>query len=206
MKTIEHTLKLIDNLISILQDSYNLEIDIALVGGYSVISHGIERTTVDVDFCIYADIIHKKNTLAFVELLKRVVPDNFEIKFIEGSKIMDDPFKHDIIFISDSSGAYPKIDIIIAKYKWELEGIREARPLQDIPFPVLPKPYLVAMKLKAGGSKDDFDVIELYSIMTDEEMKKTKELAKLIHKDKKLAKLLKPRKVIIEEEDKDLLI
>jgi hypothetical protein len=206
MKTIEHALKLIDNLISTLQDSYNLEIDIALVGGYSAISHGVERTTVDVDFCIYADIIHKKDTTAFVKLLKQVLPENFEIKLIEGSKIMDDPFKHDVIFISDSAGAYPKIDIIIAKYKWELEGIREARPLQDVPFPVLPKPYLVAMKLKAGGLKDDSDVVELYSIMTEEERKKTKELAKLVHKDKKLAKLLKPRKVTIEEEDKDLLI
>lgn len=47
------------------------------------------------------------------------------------------------------------MDFIIARYKWELKGIKEARPLEDIPFPVIPKPYLIAMKLKAGGLKDE---------------------------------------------------
>jgi len=32
-----------------------------------------------------------------------------------------------------------------------------SKPLEDIPFPVLPKPYLIAIKLKAG-SKDNLDI------------------------------------------------
>jgi hypothetical protein len=62
------------------------------------------------------------------------------------------------------------------------------------------------MKLKVGGLKDDFDVVELFSLLTEDEQAKTHELAKLIKRDKKLLRLLKPRKVKSEKEDKDLLL
>lgn len=204
MKSIEDTLKLIDSIVDSLSESD--EVNIALVGGYGAIAHGVERTTADVDFCIYTDIIHEKDTNIFTGLLRNVLTDNFEVKLIEGSKIMDDPFKHDVVFIYDKSGMYPKIDIIVAKYKWELEGIKSAKPLEDIPFPVLPKPYLIAMKLKAGGPKDDYDVTELYELLTKKEKEKTHELAKVIKKDKKLLRLIKPRKAKKEKEDKDQLL
>jgi len=204
MKSIENTLKLIDSIVGSLSKSD--EVNIALVGGYGAIAHGVERTTVDVDFCIYTDTIHEKDTKVFKKLLRNILPDNFKIKFIEGSKIMDDPFKHDVFFIHDKSGEYPRIDVIVAKYKWELEGIKSAKPLEDIPFPVLPKPYLIAMKLKAGGPKDDYDVIELYELLTDKEKEKTLKLAKLIHMDKNLARITKPRKPAKSKEDKDQLI
>lgn len=204
MKSIEDTLKLINSIVNSLSKSD--KVNIALVGGYCAIAHGVERTTADVDFCVYTDSIHKKDIGVFAGLLRNKLPGNFEIRFIEGSKIMDDPFKHDVIFIYDKSGEYPKVDIIIAKYKWELEGIKSSKPLEDIPFPVLPKPYLIAMKLRAGGPKDDYDVIELYGLLTDEEKVKTLELAKLIRMDKKLTKLTKPRKIKKVREDKDQLI
>lgn len=204
MKSIEDTLKLIDRITAALSDQD--DVTIALVGGYAAIAHGVERTTADVDFCIYTEIMHHQNAPAFIKLLKKVIPEYFQIKFIEGTTIINDPFKHDVIFFHDKSGKYPKIDFIVAKYKWELEGIQHSKPLEDIPFPVMPKPYLIAMKLKAGSPKDDFDIIELYSLLTDEEKTKTHELAKLIKRDKKLRQLLKPRKVKREREDKDLLL
>jgi len=204
MKSIEDTLRIIDDIVTSI-NRYN-RINIVLVGGYACIAHGIERTTSDVDFCIYSEIIYKKDTTNFVELLKKLIPVNFEIKYIEGSKILDDPFKHDVIFIYDKLGEYPKIDLIIAKYKWELEGIESATLLEDIPFPVLPKPHLIAMKLRAGSFKDDYDIVELYKLLTEEEKNKTHELAKLIHREQKLARLLKPPKVILEKEDRNLLI
>lgn len=204
MKSIDDTLKLIDKVVASLRN--HDKVNIALVGGYAAIAHGVERTTVDVDFCIYTDTIHKNNTSVFVAQLQKIFSGNFELKFIEGSKIIGDPFKHDVIFIHDKSGDYPKVDFIIAKYKWELEGTAEAKPLEDLPFPVLSKPYLIAMKLKAGSLKDDLDVVELYKLLNEEEKLKTQELAKLIHRDKKLTLLLKPRKAIKEKEDKDQLL
>lgn len=204
MKSIEDILRLINSIVGRLSEDD--EVNIALIGGYGAIAHGVERTTSDVDFCVYADTLHKKDTSFFAGLLKNVLPDNFEIMLIEGSKIMDDPFRHDVIFLSDKSGEYPRIDIIVARYKWELEGIKSAGPLEDIPFPVLPKPYLIAMKLKAGGLKDDNDVIELFELLADEEKEKTLELAKLIHMHRKLERLTKPKKILKIKEDKDQLI
>lgn len=62
------------------------------------------------------------------------------------------------------------------------------------------------MKLKADSPKDDYDVIELYELLTDDEKKKTYELARLIHRDKKLARLIRPKRLRREEEDKALLL
>ncbi|GAB4545830.1 MAG: hypothetical protein Fur0020_14760 [Thermodesulfovibrionia bacterium] len=204
MKSIEDTLEMVNKMVKSLSERDRIYI--ALAGGYGAIAHGVERTTVDVDFCLYADIIHEKGTREFITLLEDVLPNGIEIKFVEGSKVMDEPSKHDVIFLYDKSGQYPRIDIIIARYKWELEGIRMAKPLEDIPFPVLPKPYLIAMKLKAGSLKDDYDVVEIYSLLTEDEKKKTHELTRLIHRDKRLAELLRPRRPEREDEDIDQIL
>lgn len=204
MRSIEDTLNLIDRVVASLSGSQRVAI--ALIGGYAAIAHGVERTTADIDFCIYAKSLHQKNTAIFIEALKKIIPETFDVEFVEGSKILDDSFRHDVIFLHDRSGDYPEIDFIIAKYKWELEGTQLAEPLEDLSFPVLPKPYLIAMKLKAGSLKDDYDISELYSLLNEEEKGKTHELAKLIHRDKKLARLVKPKKAKTEKEDTDLLL
>lgn len=189
MKSIEDTLKLIDKLVHSFHKKDRLYI--ALAGGYAAIAHGVERTTADIDFCIYADFIQKGSSQELFLSLKEIIPERFETEFIEGTKFVDDPFQHDIIFLNDKLKEYPRIDFIIARYKWELEGLKEAGHLEDIPFPVLPKPYLIAMKLKAGSLKDDYDIVELYKLASEDEKRKTRELARLIKKEKKLLNLLK---------------
>lgn len=47
------------------------------------------------------------------------------------------------------------------------------------------------MKLKARSLKDDYDIVELYKLSTEEEKRKARELAKLIKKERKLLSLLK---------------
>jgi hypothetical protein len=99
------------------------------------------------------------------------------------------------------------MDFIISKYKWELEGLRNAKPLLDFPFPVLSIPYLIAMKLRAGGPKDYYDIVELYNFLTEEEKEKTIQLARLIKRDKNLSGLLETKKISLENpDDKTLLI
>ncbi|NIM10599.1 MAG: hypothetical protein GTO45_01285 [Candidatus Aminicenantes bacterium] len=66
------------------------------------------------------------------------------------------------------------MDFIIPRYKWELEGLRRAKPLEDIPFPVLSVPYLIAMKLRAGSPGDHSDIIELWGILSAEDKERTK--------------------------------
>ena len=188
MKSIEDTLKTIRDITNALP----VNVTIALTGGVAVVLHGVERTTIDVDFCIYSDSIFDTNTAKFFDLVNQSLPNRFTARLVQGSKFPDDPFKHDVIFIDDNEGEYERIDLLIAQYKWELEGIEQAVHFDDIPFPVLSKPYLVAMKLQATAYKDYQDVVSLMSIMTDEEKAKTYELAKRTGKDKKLARLLSP--------------
>ena len=204
MKSIEDTLEFVGGLVKAVAE--HDEVAVALAGGYACIAHGVARTTVDVDFCFYAESMKEERTGIWADRLRNVVPKQMEITFVPGSKMPDDPFGHDILFLEDKNGAYPRIDMIFPKYKWELEGIRAAAPLEDISFPVLPKPYLVAMKLAAGGPKDDSDVIELFGLMTEEEKKKATELARRIRKDRKLASLTTPTQPERIQEDPDLLL
>jgi hypothetical protein len=188
MKSIDDTLEIIRDITSALP----VKINIALAGGYAAILHGVERTTIDVDLCVYSDVIFESNTASFFNLLKNHLPKRFLARLIEGSKFHDDPFRHDVIFIDDTEGEYVRIDFLIAQYKWELDGINSAITIEDVPFPVLTKPYLAAMKLRASGYKDAHDVVTLMELMTEEEKTKTFELAKRIGRDKKLARLLSP--------------
>lgn len=188
MRSIEDTLKIIRDITNALP----AKIDIALVGGYAIIAHGVERTTINVDFCIYSDIIYSANAPEFFKLLTNHLPKRFSARLVQGSKIPDDPLKHDIIFIDDNEGEYERIDLLVARYKWEMEGLEKAEQIENIPFPVFSKPYLTAMKLQATGYKDAADVVALMSLMTEEEKAKTHELAKRIGRDKKLERLLSP--------------
>lgn len=203
MKSIEDTLKLVKGIQKALQKTCS--IDIALAGGYAVISHGVGRTTVDVDFYLYSDLI-KENSKTFFERLKKAVPSQFKIELIEGTKMTEDPFPYDIAFITDKKGEYPRLDFIVAKYKWELEGIQAAKPLEDIPFPVLPIPYLITSKLKAGSPKDDSDIIELYKLMSKKEQNFTIELSRKIRRDKKLESLINPQIPPADSEDPSQLL
>ncbi|MBF0506861.1 MAG: hypothetical protein HQL09_08490 [Nitrospirae bacterium] len=205
MKSIEDILNLINSIVSMVGKEDRIKI--ALVGGYAAIAHGVERTTSDADFCVYTELIHKEGAVAFVDLMDKSMPENFEIRLVEGSRIPDDPFRHDVIFIEDKSRQYPRIDFIIAKYKWEFEGIEKAGHLEDIAFPVLTKPYLIAMKLKAGSLKDDYDIAELYDLSDEKERKETTELAGRIHRDKKLDEIIKRSKAqeTQEEPEEELL-
>lgn len=186
MKSIQDTLRTIRDITNALP----VKVSIVLTGGYAVILHGVERTTLDLDFCVYSDIIETANTAAFFDVLKKNLPKRYEAELMQGSKFPDDPFKHDLIRVTDTQKEFLRIDLLIARYKWELEGMQLAVTKKDVPLPVLSKPYLVAMKLQATGYKDYQDVVSLMSLMTEEEKATTYELAKRSGRDKKLARLL----------------
>ncbi len=188
MKSIRDTLEIIRDITSALP----VKVSIALTGGYAAILHGVERTTIDIDFCLYSDVLDSTATKSFFELLNKHIPDRFKAELREGSKLPDDPFKHDLIRIIDTRKELLVIDLLIARYKWELDALLDAKIVKDVPFPVLSKPYLAAMKLRATGYKDAHDVVTLYKLMTDEEKEKTRELAIRIGRDKKLERLLNP--------------
>jgi len=200
MKSIEDTLRIIQDIIK----KFPGDAEIALIGGYAAVLHGIERTTLDIDFCIHSST-SSKDSSQFYELLLKCLPERFDAKMIKGSSMPDDPFKHDVIFIEDKLGEFLRIDFIVAKYKWELEAIHSAVKIPGIPVPVVGKPYLAAMKLRSSGFKDASDVVGLISLMTEEERQKTFELARLTGRDKKLKKLLSPPEEPLEESSEELI-
>ncbi|MBE0425971.1 MAG: hypothetical protein IBX72_04890 [Nitrospirae bacterium] len=207
MKPILGTLRELKKLIDkfILTTQYKDTI-IALVGGYAVIAHGIERTTKDIDTLAIGSPYDNFGKELSRFLKNELKGKGLTLRYLPRSADIHDPFQHEIIYLKDPKGNAPRIDIIIARYKWELEGLLSSKPEKEIPLNLLPKPYLISMKLKAGSPKDDHDIIELYGLLTDEEKAKTHELVKLIKRDKKLSRLLKPKKIEREKEDKDLLL
>lgn len=188
MKSIDDTLKIIRDI----TNAIPVKFDIVLVGGVAAILHGVERTTIDVDFCVDSAAIPGTDSSAFYDILVKHLPKRFSARLIRGSEIPDDPLKHDIIFLDDAEGEYERIDLLIAQFKWEREGMEKAVHIEAVPFPVLGKPYLAAMKLFASAYKDAYDIVALFALMSDEEKEKTRELAKRIGRGKKLERLLFP--------------
>lgn len=202
MKSIEDTFGIIQDIIKALP----IDFEVALVGGYAAILHGVERTTLDIDFCVHYGRDHSSRTDEVLAHLKKSLPERFKATLIRGSAIPDDPFKHDVIFIEDTLGEYLRIDFLIARYKWELEAIQSAGRVKGIPAAVVSKPYLAAFKLKATGHKDAADLVTLVNLMTESERRETLKLARRIGRDKKLARLLSPGEEDLEGESSEELI
>ena len=108
-----------------------------------------------------------------------------------------------ILFLTDTEGNYPKMDFIIPKYKWELEGLRKIKQPEGFPFPVLSIPYLIAMKLKAGGPRDYSDIVELFALQSEEGKKEAIQLATRIKKNKTLENILRSSGRNRNQEDED---
>lgn len=186
MKSISDTFEIIRAIISGLPG----EVKAALVGGYAAILHGLERTTLDVDVCLYSNILQGGTPEELFGVLKAHLPERFRAELVRGTLAPDDPFQHDLIVMDDTQGEFPRIDLILARYRWELEAIQEAQTMTGIPLPVVSRPYLVAMKLRATGLKDESDVVGLIGLMDDEEKVKACGLARRVGREKKLARLL----------------
>ena len=188
MKSIAATLETIRDITSALPE----KLEAALIGGHGVILHGVERTTLDVDLCVWSEGLGRTGSASFYRVLKEHLPERFSAQLREGSKDHSDPIRHDLVLIEDTLGEYPRIDLLIARYRWEVEGLRKAERVPGVPVPVMPKSYLVAMKLLASGHKDAADVAGLMGIMSEEERKLAVSLARRIGRDRKLGRILAP--------------
>jgi len=73
MKSIDDTLKIIRDITNAIPAKF----DIVLVGGAAVILHGVERTTLDVDFCVYSDTISNADSSSFYDILVKHLPKRF---------------------------------------------------------------------------------------------------------------------------------
>lgn len=189
----KNLLKIVTNCIDNFSEQKNMTRLAAIIGGEAVILHGIPRTTLDVDVLFFCG--DEKNNLTnlckvLASFLRQSLGKRFVVEDFEASKDPFDPLKHDLIIITDSEKQFKKLDILVANYKWELDGLRSMDSSQTGPLQAYPKPYLVAMKLMAGGAQDQEDVRNLFLVMSNSEKEKALELARLIRRDKNLSRIL----------------
>ncbi len=189
----KNLLKIVTECIDSFAERKNINRLAAIIGGEAVILHGIPRTTLDIDILVFCGdkgnyISDFGNSLA--TFLQQQLRDRFEVKAFEASKDAFDPLRHDLIIITDSEKRFKKLDILIANYEWELEGLRSMPSPHAGSLQAYPKPYLVGMKLMAGGVQDEEDIRNLFFIMSESEKEKAWELARLIRRDNDLSRLL----------------
>ena len=164
---------------------------VALIGGYASVLHGVERTTADVDFLVHSSLSHDVSVDAFAEFLQsffRNLSFRVDIQILKGAHLRDDPFGHDVIILKGPE--LGRVDLVFARYRWELEALRQAVPYGRIGIPVVGKPYLIAMKLLGGSFKDYHDIQVLYRTLSADEKRRAFELARRIHRDRVLKKIV----------------
>ena len=127
----------------------------------------------------------------FASFLRQELGKQFEVKFFEASKDPFEPLKHDLIIITDPEKRFKKLDILIANYQWELQGLKSMGDPHKGPLYPYPKEYLIGMKLMAGGPQDNEDIRNLFLVMSDSEKERAWELARLIKRNKNLSRILK---------------
>jgi len=193
----ENLLKIVTECIDEFSKQNNLPRLAAIIGGEAVIMHGIPRTTLDLDIlCFWQTDAEAGESLVkrLALFLKKELGERYEVQDFEASKDPFDPLKHDLLIITDSEKRFKKLDILIANYKWEIEGFNNMNSPGKGPLQIYPKPYLVGMKLMAGGIQDEEDIRNLFLIMLEPEKKKAFEIARLIRRDKNLSHILSKNK------------
>jgi len=193
----ENLLKIVTECIDEFSKQNNLPRLAAIIGGEAVIMHGIPRTTLDLDIlCFWQTDAEAGESLVkrLALFLKKELGERYEVQDFEASKDPFDPLKHDLLIITDSEKRLKKLDILIANYKWEIEGFNNMNSPGEGPLQIYPKPYLVGMKLMADGIQDEEDIRNLFLIMLEPEKKKAFEIARLIRRDKNLSHILSKNK------------
>jgi hypothetical protein len=116
------------------------DIPFAVAGGFAVIEHGYERFTKDVDLLVFArDLSRAMKVLRAAGFRGGRTPI--------GAKLRDERTGVDVDLLGTAFGGDERV----------LARCTRARRL----LPVIPVTHLILMKLEAGRSQDDADVVEL---------------------------------------------
>ena len=84
---------------------------------------------------MYYDAITEAGTNDFYVPEKRIFRNDLPHSLVPGSKIADDPFKHDLIIIDDREGDYERVDFLIAATNGSWKGWRQRDDKTTCRFP-----------------------------------------------------------------------
>ena len=187
-------LKLIESL-----KARGADFDVALVGGMAVVGHGVRRGTLDFDL-----LVDTKDFLEFQMVVMRMLEENDErIPTLEELGPMraevsnpaapgsPDSLKNGTLSIVDWNGRR-LLDFLSVYYSYEKTGVEQSETIPGLePLKLMDMPYLVLMKMQAGGPKDRSDVVELYKIASDEQRVEILDVAEKYRMIEQLERLLR---------------
>ncbi len=190
----ENLLKIVTECLDRFSEKFQTKRLAAIIGGEAVILHGIPRTTIDSDVLLHFE--NHSDTLCreFASFLQNELGSRFEIRYFRSARDLSDPIRHDLIIITDVENRFKKLDILIANYKWEIEGLCKTESPYAGSLRIYPKVYLIGMKLIAGGAQDAEDIRNLFLIMSESEKQEAFQLAKMIRRDRNLSEILNRRR------------
>jgi len=132
----------------------------ALVGAVAVASHGIPRSTYDLDLFTTDKQVFRE------ELWSELRRDGVPVEIRRGD--FDDPLGG-VVRI----GTKPEqIDVVVGKYKWEKAVIERAQPVEvrGTTMPLPSKSDLILLKIAAGGPLDYIDAYNLLKLGPQDEL------------------------------------
>lgn len=162
-------------------------VQLCLIGGMAVSVWGTPRATNDVDFLIW----HPDRTGLdrFFRSLRETYPESEYFSTTEG------------MIARSLRVVYPgglHVDWIEPRYGWQVEMLQRATFIQigRMALPVIDIVDLIAMKLKAGGVKDDADASNLFQIIRGQPamVKRLQGVARHLRVDRKLTRLIAARR------------
>ncbi len=176
-----------------------VDFDIALVGGMAVVGHGVRRGTLDFDL-----LVDTGDFLEFQMVVLRMIEENDErIPTLEELGPMrveksgpaapgsPDSLKNGVLSILDRSGQR-LLDFLSVYYSYEKAGVERSEAIPGLePLKLMDMPYLVLMKIQAGGPKDRSDVVELYKIASGEQRVEILDVAEKYRMIEQLERLLR---------------
>jgi predicted nucleotidyltransferase len=139
-------------------------VDFIVIGGYSVIFHGYQRTTGDIDIWLKPDNDNKKKLINVLKYFS--IPDDYL------DEISTQDFAKHLVF---SLGEEPeKIDFITRINLVAFDDANKMKVIADmdgIPIPFLHLNHLILSKINTGRLKDAADIEKLQQIQQAKEKK-----------------------------------
>lgn len=158
-------------------------VQLCLIGGMAVSVWGTPRATNDVDFLIWHP--DRAGLDRFFRTLRETYPESEYFPTTEG------------MIARSLRMVYPgglHVDWIEPRYGWQVEMLQRASLIQigRTALPVIDVVDLIAMKLKAGGVKDDADASNLFQTLRGQSalVQRLQDVAHHLRVDRKLTRLI----------------
>lgn len=138
----------------------NASVQFAVIGASAMTLHGINRATIDVDLFTVDPATLEQSFWSELE-------QNVDVDVRRGD--LSDPLAGVVRFTGSAERA---VDLVVGKFSWQKEIIQRAVPSRfaGLEVPVARAADLILLKLYAGGPQDAWDIHQLLTHPSREEL------------------------------------